>query len=493
MADAAQKIADGFMEQSMTPPSITAQDSMETIADKVGNAFVAAAPLVENYEAIGAQDSMSVIADKVEGNFRKMEDELTSGTFTFLHTSDPHGSTRNGTGGVEQMVAMMNEPGEWKYRFGCISGDMKPYYATSSTLYDTLLKGSSGMRDGKLIAIAGNHDACDRWSSDTESANYACYDQQRTTNWLKNLLGSAAIGNKVVWGDTDGLTNTPILSAYYYQDFVVGRRKVRVICMDQYDFDQCLAEHNAANPNNQLAHRTAYYTYYTAYSQKQVNWFVNLLKVTDCPIIIVTHDGVAVQTPVVYADGEYNDEALFFTSEYDGDYQVNGGAWIPKVVDAWMSKKAISGSFEGTVPYGTSNTSIFKHKVTFDDSFVGVNTGKLICYLAGHTHYDLSYWCDKEIYPGQLQLVITASTSSQSFSNPDDLLTGGEGSNIPQVVPSEPPYRVNRMTYDMEAHTLLVERIGQQTAALRSDPTKTRVRDKLLFDLETMEVTHPNG
>ena len=87
--------------------------------------------------------------------------------------------------------------------------------------------------------------------------------------------------------------------------------------------------------------------------------------------------------------------------------------------------------------------------------------------------------------------IITAATSNVEYANYDDLLSNT--SNKTQVVPSEPAYRVNRVTYDIEAHTVLVERIGQQTAALKSDTSKTRVRDRLLFNLDTMEVTHPNS
>ena len=495
MQQAVGKIVDGFEDLDATAPSITAADSMSSIADKVNDAFGDAAPLVEDFEDITAADSMSEVADKVDGNFGKLADELSSGTFTFLHTSDPHGYTRNNTGGVQQMVSMMNNPNGYNYRFGCISGDLKAYTGTTRkpSIYDSMLKGCTGMQGGKLIVIGGNHDACDRWTSDSsDTTNYACYDQVRMTNWLKGLLGSEAIGNKVNWGDTNGVVNTPITSAYYYQDFIVGRKKVRVICMEQYDFDLCLAEHNAANPSDQKTHRTEYYTYYTAYSQQQVDWFVDLLKHTDSSyrVIIVTHDGVAIQKPTVYDNGEFVTDALFFTSD-DANYAVNGGDWIPKVVDAWMNNKAINVSFTGKVPHGTSTSAVFDHVVTVNDTFVGVDTGKLICYLAGHTHYDYTYWCHKTNYPNQLQLIITAATSNVEYANYDDLLSNT--SNKTQVVPSEPAYRLNRVTYDIEAHTVLVERIGQQTAALKSDTSKTRVRDRLLFNLETMEVTHPNS
>ena len=181
---------------------------------------------------------------------------------------------------------------------------------------------------------------------------------------------------------------------------------------------------------------------------------------------------------------------IAYTSD-DANYAVNGGDWIPKVVDAWMNNKAINVSFTGKVPHGTSTSAVFDHVVTVNDTFVGVDTGKLICYLAGHTHYDYTYWCHKTNYPNQLQLIITAATSNVEYANYDDLLSNT--SNKTQVVPSEPAYRLNRVTYDIEAHTVLVERIGQQTAALKSDTSKTRVRDRLLFNLETMEVTHPNS
>lgn len=496
MQQAVGKIVDGFEGLETTAPSITAADPMSSIADKVNDAFGDAAPAVEDFEDITSADSMSEVADKVDGNFAKLEEDMSNGTFTFLHTSDPHGYTRNNTGGVQQMVSMMNNPNGYDYRFGCISGDLKAYTGGTRkpSIYDSMLKGCTGMQGGKLIVIGGNHDECDSWTSDdSDTENAALYAQSRSTAWLKSLLGSSAIGNKVVWGDTDGVTNEPITSAYYYQDFIVGTKKVRVICLDQYDTDACINEYNTAHSTAYVRRKswTSGSHYRTAYSQAQVDWFIGLLMQTDSSyrVIIVTHDGVALQTPTVYANGEYNTEALFFTSDA-ANYSVNGGSWIPKVVHAWMNKTSINTTYTSSVPYNNGSDGEFSYQVNVVADFTSVDTGKLICYLAGHTHYDYSYWCNKTNYPGQLQLIITAATSNVAYTEHDDLLT--EMTSFTQVVPGEPSYRVNRVTYDIDAHTVLVERIGQQTAALKSDTSKTRVRDRLLFNLDTMEVTHPN-
>ena len=173
----------------------------------------------------------------------------------------------------------------------------------------------------KVLPVVGNHDA---W-------------QYSTTTMYNKFLKDFGYG-----------------STYYYQDI----HNIRIIVLNLYETT------NTSYKNE-------------AISQTQMNWLISTLKSTPSTygILLCYHKPNGTLTE----DSTYN---TFFTespNDVDPLKTVTGIEHIIKVVDAYMSKSSVSGTYTsdgGTVSYTADFTSL-------------TSTGEFIAHITGHYHRDL--------------------------------------------------------------------------------------------------------
>lgn len=462
MRVAATKIAGGFTELGVTPPSITEQDSMRDIARKVNTAFDA---IVDSPQHITEQDAMKTIADKIDGNFAAADVQPTPtvSTFSFLHASDPHGQS------FEWLKTTLGNNSDCE--FAMITGDLKAYSNTALGYNASTLKNEY---NGKLMACAGNHDAWDSWDASVTNR-----DNRWMSKWLYTLMG-----NSVTWGDTlgEGFDGAPI-SSYYYKDFNVNSdHPVRLIVIDQFEcYKKVGINGNSYTPN---------YHSYVVMTNKQIQWFVQLLKDTPAnyTIIIGLHEtpyynnSGYIQSLDPYADGitsQQQTERLFMSekiytktySEDDNRYHNTAGnvetcGLIVNIMKAYLSKSSWVATYSDS-SFPADGTTL---TVNADFTNIGHEPAAFACYFFGHIHNDNHYWVKKDDFPKQLMLSICRAHKQVNASY-DDLVT------------TDPVYRYNKVTIEF-AHgntpmCVHVERIGQQTTG------KSRTRDELFFYFDT--------
>jgi len=471
MRVAATKITGGFTELGVTAPSITEQDSMSEIARKVNAAFDA---IVDSPQHITEQDSMQVIANKIDGNFAAADVQPTPtvSTFSFLHASDPHG----------QSFALLKTTldSDSDCEFAMVTGDLKAY-GSSAVGYNASTLNNPSNYNGKLMACAGNHDAWDSWDNNTTNR-----DNRWMSKWLYTLMG-----NSVTWGDTlgEGFDGAPI-SSYYYKDFNTnGDHPVRLITIDQFEVYKKLG----VNGNTY----TASYRSVVVMTNKQMQWFIQLLKDTPAnyTIIIALHEtpfynnsgyiesldplesGITEQQQVerlFMTEGKYTNnvrEKLYaqtFCEEYDNRYHKTSGnvetcGLIVNIMKAYLSKSSWVATYnDSSFPADGSTLS-----VNADFTNMGHEPAAFACYIYGHIHADGHTWVRRSDAAKQLMLSICRANKNVNYSSYDD------------VVATSPDNRINKVTIEF-AHgnvpmCVHVERIGQQQTI------GGRTRDELYF------------
>ena len=473
MRVAATKIAGGFTELGVTPPSITEQDSMSDIARKVNAAFDA---IVDSPQHITEQDSMQVIANKIDANFAAADVQPTPtvSTFSFLHASDPHGNE------FGLLKETLNNDSDCE--FAMISGDLKAYGSSAINYNATSLKSEC---NGKLMACSGNHDAWDSWDGNTTNR-----DNRWMSKWLYTLMGSS-----VNWGDTlgEGFDGAPI-SSYYYKDFNTnGSHPVRLITIDQFEVYKKLGINgNTYNAN---------YRSVVVMTNKQMQWFVQLLKDTPAnyTIIIALHEtpfynnsgyiesldplesGITEQQQVerlFMTEGKYTNgvrTSLYlstYSEEYDNRYHKTSGnvetcGLIVNIMKAYLSKSSWVATYSDS-NFPADGTTLI---VNADFTNMGHEPAAFACYIFGHIHADGHTWVRKSDAAKQLMLSICRANKNVNITNYDDLKT------------TAPDQRINKVTIEF-AHgntpmCVHVQRIGQQQTI------GGRTRDELFFYFDT--------
>lgn len=402
---------------------------------------------VEGAVELSQSDNAADFVEDLNDNFAALENSAASFKMSFLHASDPHGSTAFTTK-MSNDMAMDDE-----IVFSLISGDFKAYGTNSPLLYYDAANDTGAlknvMRWGVVLGTSGNHDSYDMWSDGDGITN------SRMKNWLYDLMGDS-----VIWGDTDGQTNEPLQSAYYYKDFTKEGHTLRVIALDQYEID---AVGGATNRY-----------YYQRYSQKQLNWFINLLKTTPSAyhIVVVMH-----QPP--FDDNDYVSEIKPSPDTVGGSTYINTPTRL-----LFCSEKMGTGAFReySAIPWMNTIVNIVKAYLGFDGAsrtyteqfqnigstafslsadFTGVTPAIFCGYVFGHLHCDIATWLpyssygeNKELYPRQLILGITAADR-------DVPLAGGDDLNDATV---NTTYRINKVTIEFGSEgrdsSVVVERIG---------------------------------
>ena len=488
MSVAAGKINAAFAALSapLTLAVIDGDDDMSTIATKVnGNfALLTSTTMAE----IDNDDTMSQIATKMKHNFDLLEPEYEerSRSISFVHASDPHGRSEF----IEAFESYIQNHAD----FALITGDLKPYNTTVGLeSYYNISNDSGSLKklkeSGKLLVTSGNHDSNDSWAS-----GQTVHTNSRMKTWMFGLLGES-----VNWGDrADDLVNEPNLSDYYYRDFQKGRNVLRVIVIDQYEFD-AVAGHTNGLPSNPTC------VYAPVYTSSQFNWLINLLKTTPSSyhIIIALHqsplsdnvygDSVRPEPDVASGSTYFNTPtSLLFASEKVSELPYNQyvpdayntafwAEWnnpILDIVKAYLEAAHLIRTFRNV------NTDT---QITIDADFTSIVPAHFCGYICGHLHFDLATWLpfaydehytqtygsggiyQRNLYPKQLSLGITAADKVVGQQTCDDL----DDSTVTTT------YRINKITIVFATEDtvpqVIVERIGTKIT------DGGRNRDKIRF------------
>ena len=220
---------------------------------------------------------------------------------------------------------------------------------------------------------------------------------------------------------------------YYFKD--LSEQKIRLIALDIYE-------------------DMKYVSYKARVSQTQINWFISTLASTpqDYGVIVIMHQAPHTVN-AISGKANFNDITMDVqTNAIDSNYMQNGkitGNPFGKIVDAFITKGSVSGSYTQKKATSTTNETI-----SYSADFSNVASGvEFIAYLNGHTHRDfIGYVADCE--NNQLNCNLCSTT-------PLSQTTGyGTKSDIYRDANGVSQDAFNVYTIDRYNHRLGVCRIG---------------------------------
>lgn len=397
--------------------------------------------LNENFEALAAGGSgvfpQGTILPMAIGSFAQgediggvtMEDFITYGLgngtrkFTFLHASDLHNVVTTVNDASERMA---NDSS-----ISCLilSGDMDALSSEtpiSGSSYYTFNNALLGVKDaGKLIVCVGNHDA---------GLNKGSFNGTQTKTQM-----SPWVGNYMQWDDRD-----EGVGCYWYKDYNLGKGKVRVICVDQYEYPADYSQSYIVNIHAQDDY----------VSQAQVDWFVYCLRDLgeDDYFIVVLHE-IPYFSPDSPKGQNRRRENKFCSSRIGrwGVYSLDG-TFFPAIVNAYTHKTSVQKVHNTRQLQSGSVVTVQTAAVNEDFSDVEGTPAKFLCYLCGHLHAD---WVGyHNLYPDQLIMMIDSGKATADL--PSDIrLTDTENTRASAIM-------YNKVTVDVVKRTIKIDRCGQQ-------------------------------
>ena len=176
-----------------------------------------------------------------------------------------------------------------------------------------------------------------------------------------------------------------------------------------------------------------------------MNWFINLLKNTPSSyyLILAHHQPVS-----AYRNenmGEFISEKAPDNYEYESINNASDKSKscdpliLPKIMDAYLKKTVIEGTFFCGDVNGT--------QLTINEDFSASTPCKFLFHIGGHTHWDVCEYLP--LFPEQLQLVIDQDRPHQYKSSDLKRITGDESA-----------YCINRVTIDFDEKKVKLQRIG---------------------------------
>lgn len=215
-----------------------------------------------------------------------------------------------------------------------VSGDMVPMCgAEDGTDYiDDIMDKYSVM----VLPGMGNHDA-----------------RSRTTKALQNEVLAHSISKYSL--QTPAGETYP---TYYYKD--IASQSLRIISLNLY----CAGQKGTND---------------WRITQEQITWFIATLASTpeNYGIVVVMHSPETITV-------KDNNHSKFYQSNGGGDV-LDNNPWFPfrKIVDAFISKTTLTGTFDETITGDVVET------ITVNADFTSIASGvEFICYLTGHRHQD---------------------------------------------------------------------------------------------------------
>lgn len=338
---------------------------------------------------------------------------LSQDQLVFVHISDVHRSNVS----LSPALYYLNQTPS---SFGILTGDV---VATDAMLREI------GQSVKPMLLIPGNHDAY-------KGHDVHAVGQYGFRNQVLNEIGQ---DEKVVFGSER--------NNYWYQDFHRGGYTLRVIGIDQFEFESV-----NANFNSKIC----------LYSQSQIDWLINLLENSgSCDgIIIVIHCGFGNESVWSRDKNVSNDFITIYAKDIDWLYEYYGNRnikIIPDIINAYQTGVNLTEQ-----KYGNSDSG---DKLTVTTHFKGSHDN-FIAYMGGHAHCDIVEHLTP--YPRQLQVLIAYCGDGTGTSSPcNDLIKGTNDRNS---------YNFNVNIIDFKKRQLKIIRKG---ANVKVDGT---TRDSIVFN-----------
>lgn len=359
---------------------------------------------------------LPAIAGCVEGFIFHPEDvinenelSLSADQMAFVHISDVHRSSVSITPALYYLNHTLSS-------FALLTGDVM---ATGNMLNE--IKAS----DKPMLLIPGNHDAYPYYAYSVGQAGF------RT-----QVLNAIGQGEKVIFAnDQDN---------YWYQDYQRNGHTLRVIGIDQYEFESVNEE-----PNSLIC----------VYSQQQIDWLIDLLENSGhCDgIIMAIHAGFGNKNVWSRDRNVTNDFISIYARSYENSYDYAGERnikIIPDIINAYQT--GINMTEE---KYGNSSNG---DTLVVSTHFQGPHQN-FIAYMGGHTHWDMAEFLTP--YPQQLQILI-AYCGDGTGHDYNDLIKNTNNKNF---------YNFNVNIIDFKKRELTIIRKG---ANVKVDGT---TRDSIVF------------
>lgn len=335
------------------------------------------------------------------------------GEIEFVHLTDIHGSNIS----LEPAAYYLENSDA---AFGLLTGDV----LASEHICKKLLNLTK-----PFLLIPGNHDI------------YTVYNGAVGQKGFRTkVLDSIGQERYVSYGDRN--------SSYWYTDFYSDGHTLRVIGIDQYEIET-------------VGHPNGTWNVHNLYSQKQVDWLVDVLdhSYEVDGIIFAIHNGFGNKNVGARdTTAAVNSFTSILACHYDDGYNYLGNGnvtLIPDIVNAYQTGENLN---DKRYP----NSVIVKDTLTVTTNFQGPHDN-FIAYFGGHLHWDVAETLP--YYPRQLQVLLTYGGRNNSGKY-DDLVRAFSDENF---------YAFNTCSVNFMRRELKLKRIG---ANLKTDGT---LRDSIVF------------
>ena len=328
---------------------------------------------------------------------------------TFIHLSDVHRSNIS----LEPALYYLNHT---PTTFALLTGDIMASHNMLKEIQES---------NKPMLLIPGNHDA------------YPFYAYSvGQTGFRTQVLNAVGQGEKVIFAnDQDN---------YWYQDYQKNGYTLRVIGIDQYEYESV-----DEGPNSLIC----------VYSQPQIDWLIYLLENSGHfdGIIIAIHAGFGNGKVMGRDRNVTNDFISIYAKGYENSYDYTGEKnirIIPDIIDAYQTGINLTEQKYGNNSRGDS-LIVTTHFLRPHQNF--------IAYIGGHAHYDVVEHLTE--YPRQL-LALIAYGGDGTGCDQNDLIKNTTNKNS---------YNFNVNIIDFKKRELQIIRKG---ANVKIDNT---TRDSIVF------------
>ena len=311
----------------------------------------------------------------------------------FMHMSDTHCTETNYHASFKKSIELFNMVSEGELNNGNFlkfilhTGDVRnSQFSDGYGFFDVVTKGLKK----NIYVTPGNHDVGNTNEVADAGTDEAIYDQMIAPMLDKWRLNSDGVDVPHVKGKN-----------YYFNDFT--DEKIRLIVLYEYETD---FELNATD-----ASKLKYNRGVRAFSQKQIDWFIQTLKNTPqgYGVIIAKHQPESVNG---FTDNPFYSDLLKETVKMQS---YCGSELIAQIVQAFIDRTVYKSSIH--------QTGGIVITLNVDADFSNLSSSEFICYCSGHTHLDMI--TRLKYYPNQIELNI--GPNNTHYTNGTDIVQNGEG------------------------------------------------------------------
>lgn len=312
---------------------------------------------------------------------------------TFMHMSDTHCTESKYHAPFKKSIKLFNRVSEGEVNYGnslkfiLHTGDIRNHSFNDG--FDFFAKITKPLKKNIYIT-SGNHDVGFGFDATKAGTDDQVYNQMIAPMLSKWNLNSDGIDSPHIEGKN-----------YYFNDFT--DEKIRLIVLYEYESDYELNE----SDNTKLKYNRDF----RAFSQEQIDWFIQSLKNTPqgYGVIIAKHQPESVNG---FTDNPFYSDLLKETVKMQS---YCGSELIAQIVQAFIDKTTFQTSIKQT---GGIVATLYVNA-----DFTDLSSSEFICYCSGHTHLDMI--TKLKNYPKQIELNI--GPNNTHYTDGTDINQNGEG------------------------------------------------------------------